>query len=170
MGVAFYAAVFAGSILMLFWLQRGPFFVPTKRSYIPHIISLLALRSGEKVADLGSGSGRVLIALAQSGAEAHGFEHNPLLVWYSRRSVRSAGLKEKAFTHRRNFWHQDLSSFDAVVVYGISYIMPRLERKLRAELRPGARVVSNAFPFPNWRPAATHKKLYLYRQDERRRL
>jgi precorrin-6B methylase 2 len=169
MEVAFYATVFVGSILMLLWLRRGPFYVPTKRSYIPHIISLLALRPGEKMADLGSGNGRVLIALAQSGAEAHGFEHNPFLVWYSRHSVRSAGLEKKAFTHRCNFWHQDLSSFDAVVVYGIPYIMPRLERKLRAELRPGSRVVSNAFPFPNWRPAATYKKLYLYRQDERRR-
>lgn len=164
MAVVFYATVFVGSILMLIWLARGPFFVPTKRAYIPHIIAMLALRPGEKAADLGSGAGRLLVALADTGAEAHGFEHNPLLVWCSRRTVARAGMQGKAFTHLCNFWHQDMSSFDAVVVYGIPYIMPRLEEKLRRELRPGARVVSNSFPFPNWQPIATHKRVYLYRQ------
>ena len=165
MSLIFFSVVVVGSVCMLVWLARGPLFVPTKRAYIPHIISLLALRPGEKAADLGSGAGRLLIALADTGAEAHGFEHNPLLVWCSRRAAARAGRQENAFTHLCNFWRQDLSSFDAVVVYGIPYIMPRLEEKLRRELRPGARVVSNSFPFPNWQPAAVHKQIYLYRQS-----
>jgi hypothetical protein len=51
-----------------------------------------------------------------------------------------------------------------VVVYGIPYIMPRLERKLRAELRPGSRVVAHSFPFPNWEPIERHKRVYLYKK------
>ncbi|TSC55287.1 MAG: hypothetical protein Greene041679_662 [Parcubacteria group bacterium Greene0416_79] len=147
---------------MLFWLARGAFFVPTPRRVVPRVILMLNLRKGEKATDLGSSDGRLVIALAQAGGIAHGFEHNPLLVWRSRQSIKKEGLTETAFVHWRNFWKADLSSFDAVVVYGIPYIMRRLEKKLRAELRPGARVVSCSFPFPTWKPVVQEKAIYLY--------
>ncbi len=165
MSVIFSATVFIGSIVMLVWLYRGPFYVPTKRRYLPRIIGMLDLKSGEKVVDLGSGDGRLVAAFAEVGVEAHGYEHNPLLVMYSKQAFKKQRLKGKAFVHMRNFWDADLSSFDGVVVYGIPYIMSRLEEKLRKELKPGARVVSNAFPFPNWEPIAKEKTIYLYRQS-----
>ena len=164
MATIFYAIVFIGSIIMLVWLRRGPFYVPTKRNYVPHIIDFLSLKPGEKAVDLGSGNGRLLIALAQAGAEAHGFEHNPLLVWRSRYNIKRAGLTGKAFVHIDNFWNVDVSSFDGVVIYGIPYIMHKLEEKLQRELRPGARVVAHSFPFPSWKPSATHKRVYLYKK------
>ena len=40
-----------------------------------------------RVADLGSGDGRVVIALAKEGVHASGYELNPWLVWYSRYAV-----------------------------------------------------------------------------------
>ena len=152
----FYATVFVGSIIMLVRLHRGPLFVPTERRYVPHIIHFLKLQKGERVVDLGSGDGRLLIALAQAGAEAHGFEHNPMLVWRARRNIKKAGLEGKAFAHHGNFWKQDASRFSAVVIYGIPYIMLRLEQKLQRELPPGARVVAHSFPFPTWQPSETY--------------
>lgn len=165
MSTAFYVVVFAGSTLMLVWLSRGPFFVPTRRKHVPRIIEMLRIKAGEKVADLGSGDGRLLVAIAEAGGEAHGFEHNPFLVWRARQTLRKRGLEHRAFVYRKNFWDVDLSRYDAVVVYGIPYIMGRLERKLRAELRAGARVVSYSFRFPNWEPVKTDKRVYLYRQS-----
>lgn len=162
MSVIFPATVLLGSIIMLVWLYRGAFYVPTKRKYIPRIMALLGPRPGEKVVDLGSGDGRLLIALAEAGAEAHGFEHNPLLAMRSRQLFRKRGCGNKAVVHCENFWNADLSSFDGVVIYGIPYIMGRLEKKLRAELRPGARVVSHAFQFPNWELSLKEKGVYLY--------
>jgi len=160
----FYAIVVVGSLIMLVWLARGPFYVPTKRNYVPHIVKFLAIKQGEKAVDLGSGNGRLLIALAQAGAEAHGFEHNPLLVWRSRYNIKKAGLHGKAFVHMNNFWDVDVSSFNCVVIYGIPYIMPKLEEKLRRELKSGARVVAHSFPFPSWKPVESHKRVYLYHQ------
>ena len=159
-----YATVAIGSVIMLVWLARGPFYVPTKRNYVPHIVNFLSLRPGEKAVDLGSGNGRLLIALAEAGAVAHGYEHNPLLVWCSRWNIKRAGLKGKAFVHTANFWNVDVSAFNAVVIYGIPYIMPKLEEKLRRELRPGARVVAHSFPFPTWQQVETYKRVYLYKQ------
>ena len=162
--MTFSLTVFLGSVWILFWLSRGAFFVPLPRVSVPRVIQLLALQAGEKAVDVGSGDGRLLIALAAAGAEAHGFEHNILLVWRSRRAIKRAGLSERAFVHWSNLWNEDFSRFDAVTVYGIPYMMRRLEKKLRTELRSGARVVSYAFPFPNWQPAQSDGKVYLYRQ------
>lgn len=164
MSIVLPATVLLGSIVMLVWLYRGAFYVPTKRKYVPRIITMLDPKPGEKVVDLGSGDGRLLIALAEAGAEAHGYEHNPLLVARSRALCRKRGLEKKAFVHMENFWNADLSSFDGAIIYGIPYIMARLEKKLRAELHPGARVVSNAFKFPSWKPAAKDRGVYLYIQ------
>lgn len=164
MSLTFSLTVFLGSILILLWLYRGPFFVPTRRKYVPRIIELLGVQPGERIVDLGSGDGRLLIAIAQAGGIAHGFEHNPILVWRSRQNAKRLGLEDKIFVHRKNFWTMDVSGFDAAVIYGISYIMPRLEKKLRTELRPGARVVSYSFRFPHWEPVKKEKMVYVYRQ------
>ncbi len=160
----FYTLVVAGSILMLVWLYRGPFFVPTKRKHVPKVIEMLGIKSGEKIVDLGSGDGRLMSAIAEAGGIAHGYEHNPLLVMRSKQNFKKLGIEDKTFVYRKNFWKANLSHFDAVVIYGISYIMPKLEKKLRAELRPGARVVSYSFTFPTWQPTRSDKGVYLYTQ------
>lgn len=112
--------------------------------------------------DLGSGDGRLVIALAKAGAEAHGFEINPFFVRRARKNICKAGLTDRAFIHQKSFWGETLSGFDIVVVYGISYIMKRLEEKLRKEVGPGTRVISNSFVFPNWLPSKKEGNVRLY--------
>ncbi len=129
---------------------RGAPFVPTQADALERMIRSAEIKPGEKLADLGSGDGRIVIAAAKAGAEAHGFEINPLLVWYSRRQIKKAGLNGKAFIHWKSFWYQDFSSYQIVTLFGITSIMKNLEQKLKTELSPGSRVVSNIFRFPNW--------------------
>jgi len=149
---------------MLVWLYRGPLFVPTRQKHVPRIIELLNVKPGEKFADLGSGDGRLLVAIARAGGEAHGYEHNPILVLRSRQLLKREGLGGKAFVHMANFWHTNLSTFNGVIVYGIPYIMGRLEKKLERELKSNARIVSYSFRFPNWQPAESEGGVYLYTQ------
>ena len=126
------------------------------------MIFLADIKPGEKTADIGSGSGELVIAMANAGAKAHGYEINPFLVWLSRRNIKKAGLQGKAFVHWKNFWQIDFFEFDVVTVYGISYIMKTLELKLKKELKKDAKVVSNYFTFPNWPPAKKEDNIYLY--------
>ncbi len=149
-------------ISFLITVFRGAPFVPSRKRTVKDMISLAKIQPGQKAADLGSGDGRIVIALAKAGAEAHGYELNPFLVLWSRWRIWRVGLEKKAFIHRKNFWHENLSSFNAITLYGISHIMKRLEKKLQEELRPGARIVSNAFSFPNWKPSKKEGSLYLY--------
>lgn len=143
---------------------RGAPFVLTDSRTVKTMTVLAGIQPGEKAADLGSGDGRLVIAIARAGAEAHGYEINPFLVLWSRYRIRRAGLSRRAFVHWKDFWMVDLASFEVVTVFGMFHIMGRLERKLQRELRPGSRVVSNTFAFPGWPHSSKEGRVYLYQQ------
>ena len=143
---------------------RGAPFVPTGSRTLKTMIDLANIQPDEKVADLGSGDGRIVIAIARVGAEAHGYEINPFLVLWSRYRINRAGLSRRAFVHWRDIWRVDFASFKVITVFGMVHIMGPLERKLRRELRPGSRVVSNTFKFPCWPLSSKEGRVYLYDQ------
>lgn len=147
------------------WLWRGAPFVPTDPGKISRLVRLAGVAPGDRVVDLGSGDGRLVMACAQAGATAIGLEANPFLVWWSRYLIHRAGLGVHALIVQKNFWHQNLSPYSVVVVFGVGgAMMAELEQKLAAELASGARVVSNGFPLPTWPAAARDGSLYLYRK------
>jgi len=143
-------------------LVNGAVYFPTSQANLKVILELADIKTGQKIVDLGSGDGRILIALAKAGVEARGYEINPFLVWKSRLAIKKAGFQDKAFVHWRSFWREDLGSFDVVIVYGIPYIMKKLEKKLKKELRPAAKVISNIYQFPGWSPRLSQNRVYLY--------
>ena len=140
-------------------------FVPSSTDRLNTMVELSQVKPGQKTLDLGSGDGRVVIAMAKAGAEAHGFEVDPKLVEESKKNIANEGLEGKAFIHNKSFWDGDLRDFDVITVYGITSIMGRLEGKLKQELKDGAKIVSNYFTFPNWKPEEVKEKVYLYRKD-----
>ena len=155
-------------LTLLSSIVRGAPYVPTDSKKVKLMVALAEVRPGEKALDLGSGDGRIVIAMAQAGAEAHGCEINPFLVLWSRRKVRRAGLTGRAFIHWTSFWRKDLSSFKVITVFGIPYIMTGLEEKLRQELKADARVISFVFQFPTWPLTRGEDKVYLYRIEGQR--
>ncbi len=156
--VAFYLVFY-----VFFPLGRGAIYDPSTHTETIIMAEVAAVSPGEKAADLGSGDGRVVIALAQRGAEAHGFEVNPILVVISRRNIRRAGLEGQAFIHWRSFWRADLSGFDIITVFQVSFVMGRLEAKVKRELPAGARVVSHYWRFPTLPPETARGDIYRYR-------
>ncbi len=154
-----YYVVFNHLIPIMFY---GAFFAKTPPNLTQKILLLANVRLGQKAVDLGSGDGRLVIAMAKLGVEAHGYEINPFLVILSKINIKRAGLDNKAFVYWGSFWQKDLSEFDIVVLYGISYIMKKLEVKLKKELKSGAKVISNYFMFSNWSPEKQDGNIYLY--------
>lgn len=160
--------ILLGVIFLIFaiWFASAFFGAPFQSSSnneLREMIEISDVKRGQKVADLGSGNGKVVIEFAKKGAEAHGFEINPLLVWISRRKIKKLGLQKKAFIHRKNFWKQNLSDFDIVILFQIYYVMHGLEDKLKDELRKGAKIVSNTWRFPKWKAEKQEGKVYLYK-------
>ncbi len=148
---------------VFFPLGRGAVYVPSTREKALLIARLSGAGPGERAVDLGSGDGRIVIALARQGAEAHGFEVNPVLVLISLRNIRRAGLRGRAFIHLKSFWRADLSQFHVVTLFQGSFVMRRLEAKVRREGAPGARVVSDCFGFPTMTAERVEGTVVCYR-------
>lgn len=144
---------------------HGPVFVPSADDKLKAMLELAQIKPGMKVADLGSGDGKVMIAAAHQGAEVDGFEINSLLVWRSRRRLKTLGLADQAKVYSQSFWKTDFSNYDVIFIYGTTYIMQRLEKKLQAEIGPKTKVISNYFQFPTWLPAKEKNDVRLYTKD-----
>lgn len=142
---------------------RGAPFVPTDYRNVDEMLRIASVGPGMRVMDLGSGDGRILIAAAKAGAVAEGWEVNPWLWLISLWNARRAGVADKVRVHLGSYWHDVMRDADAVFLFCIDLQMRAMERKLRDELRSGAKVVSYAFRFPDWEHVDTNGKgVYLY--------
>jgi SAM-dependent methyltransferase len=142
---------------------RGPVFVPSDKESVEQMLSLAKIKEGELAADLGAGDGRVVVALAKAGANVHGIELNPDMVKIAEATVQKEKLKN-AKIYWQSFWDLDFGIYDVITIYGFPSIMADLEGKLRSELKPGARVISNRYPFPHWNHVQKVDDVYLYIQ------
>lgn len=127
-------------------------FVPTPKCVREDMLMMAALRGGEKVYDLGAGDARLLIAAKRvcPSITAFGVEVVPTIWMLGKVRIVLSGQKIKLFL--RNILSQDVSDADCIFLYLIPSLMRKLESKFDAELRPGTRVVSYAFPFPTKKP------------------
>jgi hypothetical protein len=159
-------AVLGLVLIALFFLPAlfgGPPYVPTADDKFLAALKLADIKAGEQVVDLGSGDGRFLIDAARAGAQAMGYEINPLLVWRSRRTIEAAGFSAHAQVKWKNFWSADCRQADVVIIYGFQQIMERLSTKLKQELPSGARLVSVHYELPGVAAAAVDHDVRLYR-------
>lgn len=154
-------------IVFLMWLSGflfGAAFQSSSDKAIEKMIKLSQVKKGEKVAELGSGNGKLVIAFAKKGAKVTGFEINPFLVWWSRRRIKKLGLQKRAFIKKENFWNADLSGFDIVSVFQVWHVMGGIEKKLKKELKKkNARVVSNTWRLRGMKPAKIDRNVFLYK-------
>lgn len=149
-------------VLLFYAMALGAPYAPVASHRIDTMVKLLRLKKGQKMVDLGSGDGRIVMAFARLGIESHGYEINPVLVLISRWKIRNAGLTKYAFIHFKDFWTTDLGKFDAVTLYGITHMMKRLGNKLKKDLKPGSKIASNYYSFPNLKLKKEENKVKLY--------
>jgi protein-L-isoaspartate O-methyltransferase len=129
-------------------------YVDTPTSLVAEMLALANVGPGDFVVDLGSGDGRLVItAVTKFGARGgFGVDIDPTLVRRASENARQAGVADRVEFFERDLFATDVSKATVVTIYLLPSIMPKVEAKLRAELRPGARVVVHDYPFPTWRP------------------
>ena len=115
---------------------------------------IVSLAEG-KVAELGSGWGGLSLQIKKKGCDIEAFEISPLPNWVSR----LRGLPAK----RKDFFEEDLSSFDTIVCYLYPGAMKKLKIKFERELKPGTLIITNTFAIPGWRAAKVFVIDDLYR-------
>jgi len=126
-------------------------------SIVDEIMKLADVGPDDYVIDLGSGDGRIVIAAVQKYRARGGFgvDISPMMVEVSNENALKAGVADRVHFYERDLFVTDVRDATVVTIYLLPSIMGKVERKLRAELKPGTRVVVHDFPFPDWRPEKT---------------
>ena len=132
---------------------RAPdiFFVPTSEAVADEMLTLAGIRADDVVYDLGSGDGRIVMLAAQKyGARGVGIEIDPKLVARAKDVARQAEVGDRVRFIEGDLFEADISAATVVTLYLSPRVNERLEPKLRAELRPGTRIVSHQFAIGRW--------------------
>ncbi len=140
-------------------------FVPTSDSSLQTMIKLANIRTGETACDLGAGEGKLVIAMGKMGAIVDGYEIDAKRAQTATQRVKAEGLDDRVRIYHQNFWNAPLNNYDVIMLFGITRIMPRLEKKIMKEGKKGLRVISNVFTFPNWKPKEKEDNILLYVKD-----
>jgi len=135
-------------------------YVTTPEVVVGLMIDLADLKPGERLIDLGSGDGRIVLEAVRRGALATGYEIDSSLAAYS--------VDQGACIFQQDLFDADVSEADVATAYLSPYANELLQPKLERELKMGARVVAMDFEFPSWRytkfmPAPNDHMLFLYR-------
>jgi len=155
--------------------KLAPYY-PTPETIVQRMLQLGGLKAGEKVFDLGSGDGRIVIMAAQKfHAEALGVEIDSKMVKQSLDRIRKLGLERTAHIVQGDLLQQNYGSADVVTVYLLPEAMDaKVQPLLDRQLKKGARVVAHDFEFRNWTPEKVENiaddgegrshAIYLYRK------
>ncbi|KAK9522873.1 hypothetical protein VZT92_019312 [Zoarces viviparus] len=131
------------------WNLKVPY-LPSSKVQTLNIIQLLEGRTG-RLADLGSGDGRVVFAASSAGFQCTGFEINSILVACAKSKALWTGVPSSQATFvKKDFWKTDLSTYNNVTAFLAPGVMEVLGEKLLKELPDDARVIACRFPFPDW--------------------
>jgi SAM-dependent methyltransferase len=125
----------------------GAPYVRSAPERLESMMEVIDTKKIKKMLDLGSGDGTIMLEFAKRGVKAYGYEINPFLVWGTNKKIRKLGLDDKAHAYWINFWFVDFrkKDFDLITIYGIPWIMGMLGKKLKRELKPGTKIISNYF-------------------------
>ena len=163
--------IIAAAILFILLYFKVPF-VRTPHEVIKKVLTEIKITEDMIVYDLGCGNARFLLEVEkQTGAKTIGFEISPWAYILARLNILLHRSKTKVLY--KNFYHQDVSDADVVFCYLLDTVMPKVGTQLEAQLKPGAIVISFAFPIKAWEPTKIitpftdtkkRSKLYIYQQ------
>lgn len=146
--------------------------VPTRKKDQERIIALLDPQEGDTIYELGSGTGHVAIALAEkyAGIEVRGIEL--VLPLYLFSLVKAYLQKSRVHFFWKNFFNVDLSDANAIYLFGTPKpLAKKLKEKIERECKPGTKIVSYVFAFPDWTPIEVSKptkedlSIYVYKME-----
>jgi protein-L-isoaspartate O-methyltransferase len=132
--------------------KLAPYY-PTPETIVRKMLQLGELKAGEKMYDLGSGDGRIVIMAAQAfHAVAVGVELDRDLFRQSMEKIRTLHLQKTANIINGDLLLQNYSSADLITVYLLPISNDKVRPILEKQLKKGTRIVAHDFEFKDWKP------------------
>jgi cyclopropane fatty-acyl-phospholipid synthase-like methyltransferase len=131
-------------------------FVPTPQEVVDAMLEVAKVTKTDVVYDLGSGDGRIPVTAAKKyGARAIGIDIDPQRIKEANANAQTAGVTDKVKFLNQDLFTTDISEASVVTLYLLPSLNVKLMPKLKAELKPGTRIVSHAFDMGDWKPEQT---------------
>jgi len=135
--------------------KLAPYY-PTPESIVEKMLDFGGLKAGEKMFDLGSGDGRIVIMAARKyHAEAVGVELDNDLVVQSSEKIRQLGLQKTARIIYGDIMKQNYASANLITIYLLPESNITVRPVLESQLKKGTRVVAHDFEVGGWTPVKT---------------
>ena len=148
-------------------------YVPTMRQGRKALKRYLKVKKNDRILDLGSGLGRMLVFFSQYPVEVTGIEQRKFLAFVSRvRLALRFWKKAKVQVIRGDFFEILLQDYTIIYAFHITKITKKLAPKIEKELGKDAMLISYKFPYPLSSKKFTEEKLedapgsffYVYRR------
>jgi SAM-dependent methyltransferase len=131
---------------------RDVIWVPTEDSMLGPMFELARVTSADKLYDLGSGDGKIVIAAAKRfGATGVGIEYDAELVEHARCLAAAEGVADRVTFVQGDIFESDFRDATVVAIYLTPQVNLRLMPILLA-LTPGTRIVAYSFGIGEWEP------------------
>ena len=143
-------------------------YVPTPPAVVDAMLKMAKVTASDVVYDLGCGDGRIPIAAAQKyGARGVGIDLDPARIADAKENAKAAGVADKVTFLNQDLFTSDFRDATVVTLYLLPSLNERLMPKLKAELKPGTRIVSHAFDMgrewpPEGREEVDGKTIYFW--------
>jgi SAM-dependent methyltransferase len=126
-------------------------FVVTPDAVVERMLYLAQPKAGERLVDLGSGDGRIVIEAAKRfGAKGLGVDIDASLVKLATENAKRAGVEALASFEVRDLFETDLHGVSVVTMYLLPEVNLKLLPRFIDQLKPGARIVSHDYDLGPW--------------------
>jgi len=116
------------------------------------MLNLAEVRAGDVLYDLGCGDGRIVIAGAKRGARGVGVDIDPRQIRLATVAAAAAKVTDHVTFIMTDLFTMDLRDATVVSLYLGEEVNIKLMPRLKAQLRPGTRIVSAEFGMGTWEP------------------
>jgi precorrin-6B methylase 2 len=130
-------------------------FIPTPPEVVVAMLKVAKVGPGDVVYDLGSGDGRIAISAVRDfrAERAIGIEINPRLIRQAEENALVGGVADRVQFLNQDLFETTISDATVVTLYLLQALNIKLIPKLKAELKPGSRIVSHSFDMGSgWPP------------------
>lgn len=133
-------------------------YVPTPPDVVDKMLELGQVSKDDVVLDLGCGDGRIPITAAQKfGCRARGVDINPARIQEANANLKRSGVANLVTFVEGDVFEVPISDASVVTLYLFPHVMLKLRDRLKAELKPGTRIVSHEFMMGDWEPKASER-------------
>jgi ubiquinone/menaquinone biosynthesis C-methylase UbiE len=123
---------------------------------VEKMLQMGGVKRGEKLIDIGSGDGRIVISAAMNwGARSEGIELDGELWKRSVEKAHALGIERRVRFIQGDALLQDYASADVVTVYLLPVFNAKLRPILERQLKKGTRVVAHDFEVAGWSAVKT---------------